>query len=843
MDAPDFIPRDRPDPDNLEYAALKRQGIALTQDLSGDTWTDYNEHDPGVTILEQLCYGLTDLAYRSGLPVADYLCDAKGIVDYSGQALFRPQDILPSRPVTANDYRKLLYDAIPEIEDVWLRPKRGKGAHANGLYTVYVKLDNQQGSVADTPERRLDVQNKVLQVFCAKRNLCEDIDEVKIVDVAKYYLSGAIEVKGRVPAKVFADIFFQCSKMLSSAIRIERYEDVLAAGVGYDEVFSGPLTGHGYIDDAGLRDTRKTISPVKLIGLIRQIEGVAQVRNFVLRDEAGKIVDDLPCDPGQGVFPELAFPDTPERRKYLRFAVTGDARRGGNTPAMPAQESDSIKQEAMLETARLELKKLDFGFRAFRSASDTVDRFIALPRGMPHKLADYYSIQNQFPAIYGINRYGIPESVSAERKAKGKQLKAYLYPFEQIMANYLQTIAGAARLFSLDEHLQQTYFSQVLGDAQIPGIERLRDSEDAQHHAQEVAAICADYDDASDRRSRALDAMLAIYGEEFPADAIFLYNDYRAGASMQWLVESKLRYLTLLPELGRDRNGAVDYLQDIAAEGNLSGLQKKVGLLLGLDDCTSYRSLTDAILRQKILLRPDPEPRGNAGNAAGESANSAAEMPVCELPPETRGADEALVMKNGAISRSMFTGGVRLENFVLAKNGARFAVGFRKEGGAPLWLVQHDDAHQATLFAHQFRNAIALLNRQCEGMHLVEHLLLRPQGPGVIGHDEVDVPSDFYGNRVSVVLPTWTARFSNAGFRRMLEEAVCRNLAAHIFPEFYWLDFADMHLFEQYQRNWRACLMRRAQGEADYDALNAASEKIIVFLRMKSADSARSYWV
>lgn len=838
MAIPDFIPRERPDPDNLEYAALKRQGIALTQDLSGDAWTDYNEHDPGVTILEQLCYGLTDLAYRSGLPVADYLCDGKGNVDYNGQALFPPQDILPSRPVTANDYRKLLYDAIPEIEDIWLRPKRGKGAHANGLYTVYIKLDSLLGA-ASTQQRKAEVREKVLRIFCANRNLCEDIDEIRIVEVAKYYLSGEIEVKGRASSKVFADIFFQCAKLLSSAIRIERYEDVLAAGVSYDELFNGPLTGHGYIDDAGLQDARKSISSVKLIGLIRQIEGVAQVRKFVLRDEDGNPVEDLPCDPGQSAFPELTFPDTDERKRYLQFAVSGNTRRGGNTPAMLAQEADTRKHNAMLESARLELRKLYFGFRAFRSASDAVDGLVTLPRGMPHDLADYYSVQNQFPAIYGINRYGIPESAPAERKAKGRQLKAYLYPFEQLMANYLQTVDSIGHLFSLEEGLRHSYFSQVLGDAQIPNIESLRNPFVPHEHA--VADISAEYDNVDERRSRALDAMLAIYGEEFPADAFFLYNDYRAGAALPWLVEYKLRYLRNLPELGRDRNGAMDYLQDIAEEGNLAGLQKKVGILLGVDDCTSYRSLTGGILRQKILLKPDPEPGDESGHESGDEAG---EMPVCDLPPGNRKAAEALSMRNGAIPRSMFTGGVKLENFVLAQRGAQVAVGFRKEPGAPLWhLAYRRDVEQATVFAHQFRNAIALLNRQCEGMHLVEHLLLRPQGPGVIAHDEVGVPGDFYGNCVSVVLPGWTARFSNAGFRKALEETVCRNLAAHIFPEFHWLDFADMHVFEQYQRHWHACLQKRAQGDVDYDGLNAASEKIIVFLLMKRAEGQRNYWV
>ena len=49
----------------LDYAALKREGTTLVQEWSGAIWTDYNESDPGVTILEQLCYALTELSYRA----------------------------------------------------------------------------------------------------------------------------------------------------------------------------------------------------------------------------------------------------------------------------------------------------------------------------------------------------------------------------------------------------------------------------------------------------------------------------------------------------------------------------------------------------------------------------------------------------------------------------------------------------------------------------------------------------------------------------------------------------------------------------------------------------------
>jgi hypothetical protein len=46
----------------IDYEALRAEGMRLLGRLAGAQWTDFNAHDPGVTILEQLCYAITDLA-------------------------------------------------------------------------------------------------------------------------------------------------------------------------------------------------------------------------------------------------------------------------------------------------------------------------------------------------------------------------------------------------------------------------------------------------------------------------------------------------------------------------------------------------------------------------------------------------------------------------------------------------------------------------------------------------------------------------------------------------------------------------------------------------------------
>jgi hypothetical protein len=45
------IKRLAPGADTLDFVSLRKQGIDYVQQLAGDIWTDYNLHDPGVTIL------------------------------------------------------------------------------------------------------------------------------------------------------------------------------------------------------------------------------------------------------------------------------------------------------------------------------------------------------------------------------------------------------------------------------------------------------------------------------------------------------------------------------------------------------------------------------------------------------------------------------------------------------------------------------------------------------------------------------------------------------------------------------------------------------------------------
>lgn len=109
-----------------DYYRLRREGIGFLEKLTSSLWTDYNTHDPGITILENLCYALTDLAYRSGWDINDLLAPEQIAADpkqpYPGQAFFTARDILTVNPVTADDFQRVLID-LPGIRNAWVTCK------------------------------------------------------------------------------------------------------------------------------------------------------------------------------------------------------------------------------------------------------------------------------------------------------------------------------------------------------------------------------------------------------------------------------------------------------------------------------------------------------------------------------------------------------------------------------------------------------------------------------------------------------------------------------------------------------------------------------------------------
>lgn len=507
--------------DESSYEALREAGIKLLQELSGDLWTDYNLHDPGVTILEHLCYALTDLIYRTRKEMADYLSGPNGQIDFENQALFRPDSVFPSCPLTVSDYRKLLFDGVPELDNVWVFPVTGEGIQ--GLYRIYAQLaelvEEREGEEAN---RR--VIEKIRDIYAANRNLGEDVEDVRLVGHSDCSILGVVETEGeRSPSSIVAEIYFRVSQLIASSISSSSFEEALDLGKSLDEIFTGPLTTHAYIDGEKLETIRQSITISDMIEVVRNIEGVRYVERLWFRDEHGNDTESLLHDPLSETVPRLRLP-------------SGDGDEGIMLRSNGREHSLSLRE------VRWEFDRHNVEYLIQRQTLQDFDEVFTMPAGTYQDLGTYYSLQEQFPDTYGINRYGLPVSAAPARKAQAKNLKAYLWFFEQVMANFQKNLAQYPRLFSLDRQLKQSHFHQMLTPENMAGVDRLY-QEDLEQTETDLAEVIERHDKFGSRRNRILDFLLAIYGESISPDPFLLLDLYSGLGLSHELASVKINLL------------------------------------------------------------------------------------------------------------------------------------------------------------------------------------------------------------------------------------------------------------------------------------------------------------
>jgi len=805
----DHIKRYHSDPDGLDFDGLRRKGIALLQDLSGHAWTDYNLHDPGVTLLELLSYGLTDLVYRTDFDVADLLTGPSGQIEFDRQALFRPQDIFPNQPVTDIDFCKLIYDNQPQVDDVWIRP-----APEPGLCRVFIKPHESLFHNGDSSECE-ELRRAVQALAHAHRNLCRDVAEVRIVRARRFGLSGEIEIDDSRPAaEIYADIYFRCAKEISSGGQVVRFEDALAQGMSWEQMLEGPLTYHGYIADEHFRESNYEIDVTRLIKVVRHIPGVRQVKRLCLLDDEHGEHSFIKLNQTGDECPVLAFRDDPETTRQLHLVHGKSATR---------QHAGSHAVQFHGEVS-LYLRKLEFEHDAFRNNDGQLQRLVKLPQGRYRPLEEYGSLGEHTPAIYGINRYGVPDSDPPEVHARAGQLKAYLYPFEQIMANYLASLQGLKQLYSSDPGLDRSYFTQFLDDAQVANLRSLYREGTTRAGTE---AVQAGQDAFDDRRSRVLDSLLAIYGEVFPDETLKRYDVYHADAFGRHLIACKIGLLQHLCELSARRGLAMNVMAPYWKGKNHAPIQRRIQLLCGGSESALGRSLIQSVHNEELRFVSDTR----------YARLLEQEVPYGDTEPMPwPGAVDAMpaALPHGAVCPSLLRAGVLKENYRVhaAEDGQGWLC--LNLDDKSCWPLLRLPLAEIGLAAYAMRDQLIALSKACEGFHLLEHVLLRPRS-GV----ERAVEPGFYAHRVSVILPSFTARFGDKGCQAWIEQLIAQNLPAHVLPSFYWLDFAYVAWFEMRYREW---LGELADG-GDPARIDEAAGKLIDVLDKIDAHRTNRHWI
>jgi hypothetical protein len=142
--------------DSSNYEFLRRKGMEYIEKLGSKLWTDYNIHDPGITVLEALAYALTDLGMRTSLDIKDLLAlenpetpDSDGqFPSDKRQAFYTARNILTVNPLTKNDFRKLLIN-IDGVKNGWLNCKI---CPCNDIY-LYANCKKSKLQYETTPQQ------------------------------------------------------------------------------------------------------------------------------------------------------------------------------------------------------------------------------------------------------------------------------------------------------------------------------------------------------------------------------------------------------------------------------------------------------------------------------------------------------------------------------------------------------------------------------------------------------------------------------------------------------------------------------------------------------------------
>ena len=117
-------------------------------------------------------------------------------------------------------------------------------------------------------------------------------------------------------------------------------------------------------------------------------------------------------------------------------------------------------------------------------------------------------------------------------------------------------------------------------------------------------------------------------------------------------------------------------------------------------------------------------------------------------------------------------------------------------------LGEFEDASSALRAAGSLRRFLRRLNENSEGMHIVEHVLLRPVGPADPLASTPQPGPEFYALRLTVFLPGWTARTRSPAFRRFAVETLRINCPAHLWLECRWLDADTLAQLEADLDRW-----------------------------------------
>ncbi len=391
-----------------DYNFLRDKGIKHIEKMSGRSWSNLNSSDPGITILDQICYALTELSYCTNFPIKDILTQRDGKIKVKNQ-FNHPDKILTTSPITLTDYAKYIVNAIDEIKNATFIASKA------GAYVSYLLCTQQSKSYSDSI-----IQTAYIRLN-ESRNLGEQFLKPIVYKDQTYYLKGKIDIAHGSSSKVLDDIQIAIRNKVFPFLEQRSYEGMREIGLSTNGIFNGPRLENGWIPDGMKKlnvlttnDIREAILSVKEV---ENIEGIEIIQDGEELEAIHIKNDQIPIFDLQKGYDDKVFSITKKGKAKLLEDT-------------PINDSD-LEQIRVLESISAAVKvEPDIKSGKFRD------------------IENYYSIQNTFPAVYRIGAHSIEQEGSNFDRAISRQLKGYLTLFDQVLANQFSQLAHIDQLFS-----------------------------------------------------------------------------------------------------------------------------------------------------------------------------------------------------------------------------------------------------------------------------------------------------------------------------------------------------------------------------------------------------------
>lgn len=543
--------------EGLDFDQLRAEGIRQMQRLSSGRWTDFNTHDPGITLLDVLCYALTDLAYRNNWSMPD-LIGSEGVQLL--QELFGVEKVLPSATITVNDIRKKILD-IEGVQNVHIEPLRHTPTYYYSPYEQAIGTVRIEGieesiiqgfyqvSIAGTDNHVRDVLNNCRPLGCDW--------EVKTLNSEGLKLVVMLEISGDVslPKQLAIDIKEKISTYITPSVKTTSYADEKHKGTLLDIIYEGPLLQNGFLADTELDKlaARTYLRVSDLIQILMDIPGVVAVKDIYFDDKKGKL------------------------NRWIQPITT-------DTFTVLGIDSEIHLDRGSIPTL-FKVSNLAQSVQAALSTSYNTD-FQKTPQTPKRSIGSYHSIRHHLPAIYGQREENV-----LDMTIPAKQLAAYLIFFEQLLADTFAQLAQAGQLFDFNNSVETSYAVQSL-----PNIADFM-----------IAPYIGKKDNDDDRFNRLLDHLMARFAENFADYSLLMYNEAKE------LIADKRAFIKAIPSFGVNRGLGFNYTKPESR----SGLEDRIALLLGMSLPLSGIE-ENFYLVEHILLRPVDQDAADEDNLVSE---------------------------------------------------------------------------------------------------------------------------------------------------------------------------------------------------------------------------------